>query len=102
MSFLTSEEDIPSAMKALGMSLHKTGKSVLWDEESNVDDSMVSEDLPQSPESSDPNITISDSLSQENDDSEEASSLGAIKTQNEVPRGNAELNLVAKTYRNKK
>jgi hypothetical protein len=46
MSFLTSEEDIPSAMKALGTSRHKTGKSILWDEEFDVDDSMVSEELP--------------------------------------------------------
>ena len=63
---------------------------------------MVSENLPWSPESSDPDLTTSNSLSREDDDSEEASSLKPIKTQNEVPRGNAELNLVAKTYRNKK
>jgi hypothetical protein len=40
-------------------------------------------------------------LSPEDGDSKESSTLGAIKTRDEVPRGNAALTLAAKTYRSK-
>ena len=63
---------------------------------------MVSENRPWSPESSDPDIGIGDSLSPEDDDSEESFMPGAIRTQNEIPKGNAAFNLAAKTYRNGK
>ena len=78
------------------------GKVALWDKESDVDNPVVSEDLPWSLESSDPDLTTSNSLSQEDDGFEEISLLEAIRTRNKVPRGNAELNLAAKTYWNEK
>jgi hypothetical protein len=78
------------------------GKLGSWDEEADVDDPVVLEDRPWSPESLDSDISTSDSLSPEDDDSEESSTLEAIRTQNEVPKGNAKLNLAAKTYQNEK
>jgi hypothetical protein len=63
---------------------------------------VVSEDRPWSLESSDPDIGTGDSFSPKDDDSEESSTLGAIRTQNEIPKGNTALNLTAKTYRNGK
>ena len=89
-------------MKGLFRSRPRMGKLGPWDEESDVDDPVVSEDRPWSLESSDPDISTSESLSPEDDDSKESSSLEAIRTQNKVPRFNAELNFTAKTYRNEK
>ena len=66
-----------------------------------MDDSVVSEDRPWLPESSDLGIGAGEYLSPEDDDSEESSTPRAIKTRNKAPKGNAALNLAAKTYRNK-
>jgi hypothetical protein len=46
MSLLTNLEDTLSAMKALFMSPPRMGKLGPWDEESDVDELVVSEDLP--------------------------------------------------------
>jgi hypothetical protein len=101
MSLSTSLEDTLSAMKGLFRSRFGIGRLGSWDKESDVDDSMVSEDHPLFPESSDLDIGIGEYLSLEEDDSEESSTPGAIKTRNEVPKNNAALNLTAKTCRNK-
>jgi hypothetical protein len=78
------------------------GKLGSRDEEAGVDDPVVLEDRPWLPESSDPDISISESLSPKDDDSEESSTLEAIRTQNEVPKDNAKPNLTAKIYQNDK
>ena len=52
---------------------------------------MVLEDRPRLPKSSDPDNGTGEYLSPEDGDSEESSTLGAIKTRDEVPRGNAAL-----------
>ena len=52
------------------------GKMASWDEESDVDNSVVSEDRPWLPEYSDPDT---DPLSPEDDDSEESSTLEDIR-----------------------
>ena len=52
---------------------------------------MVPEDRPRLSKSSDPDSGIGEYLSPEDGDSEESSTLGAIKTRDEVPRGNAAL-----------
>ena len=62
---------------------------------------MVLEDRPRLPKSSDPDNGVGEYLSPEDDDSEESSPLGAIKTRDKVPKGNAALTLAAKTYRSK-
>jgi hypothetical protein len=66
-----------------------------------VGDSVVPEDRPRLPKSSDPDNGTGEYLSPEDGDSEESSTLRAIKTRDEVPRGNAALTLAAKTYRSK-
>ena len=66
-----------------------------------MDDSVVSKDCPWLSESSDPGIGAGEYLSPEDDDSKESSMPRAIKTRNEGPKGNAALNLTAKTYQNK-
>ena len=73
-----------------------------WDRESNEDDSMVSEDRPWLPRSSNPDVGAGEYFSPEDDDSEESSTPRAIKTRNEGPKSNAALNLAARTYRNKR
>jgi hypothetical protein len=66
-----------------------------------VDDSVVLEDRPRLPKSSDPDNGTGEYLSPEDGDSKESSTFGAIKTRDEVPRGNAALTHAAKTYRSK-
>ena len=61
---------------------------------------MVLEDRPWLSRSSDPDISVGEYLSPEDDDFEESSMSRAIKTRNEGPKSNAALNLAAKTYRN--
>ena len=51
------------------------------------------------PEYSNPDIGSNDPLSPKNDDSKESSTLEDIRTQNEVPTGNAALNLAVKPTR---
>ena len=72
------------------------GKLGFWDKEFDVNDSVVSEDRSWLPEYSDPDIGSNDPLSPEDDDSKESSTLEDIRTQNEVPTGNAALNPTAK------
>ena len=102
MSFSTNLEDTPLAMKGLFRSRPRMSKLGSQDEEAGVDDPVVLEDGPWLPESLDPDISTSESLSPKEDDSEESSTLKAIRTQNEVPKDNAKLNLAAKTYQNDK
>jgi hypothetical protein len=89
MSVSANLEDTPSAMKGLFRSRPRMGKLGPWDEKAGVDDPVVCEDRPWPLESSDPDINTGDSLSLEDDDFEEPSTLEAIKTQNEVPKDNA-------------
>ena len=88
-------------MKGLFKSRSRISSLGSWGKESDVDDSVVPEDRPWIPRSPDLNIGAGEYLSPEDDDSEESSTLRAIKTQDEVPRGNAALTLAAKTYRSK-
>ena len=90
MSFSTNLEDTPLAMKGLFRSRPRMSKLGSL------------EDGPWLPESLDPDISTSESLSPKEDDYEESSTLKAIRTQNEVPKDNAKLNLAAKTYQNDK
>ena len=94
----TNFEDTPSATRDLFGSRPKTGKMASWDEESDVDTSVVSENCPWLPEYLDQNT---DPLSPEDDDSEELLTLEDIRTQYGSPTSNAALNLAAKTYWNK-
>ena len=66
-----------------------------------MDDSVVPEDRPRLQKSSDPNSGAGEYFSPKDGDSKESSTLGAIKTRDEVPRGNAALSLATKTYRSK-
>ena len=95
-------EDTSSAMKGLFRSRTETGIWGSWDKESDEDDSVVSEDRPWLPRSSDSDIGAGEYLAPEDDDSEESSMPRAIKTRNKGPKSNAALNLAAKTYRNEK
>jgi hypothetical protein len=88
-------------MKGLFRSQTEMGIRGSWDKESDEDDSVVSEDRPWLPRSSDPDIGAGEYLSLEDDDSEESSTPRAIKTRNEGPKSNAALNLAAKTYTGK-
>ena len=99
MSLSTNFEDTSSAIKGLFKSWPEIGKLGSWDEESDVDDSVVSEDRPWLLEYSDLDIGSNAPLSPENDDSKESSTLKDIRTQKEVPIGNAALNLAAKPTR---
>jgi hypothetical protein len=102
MSLSTNFEDTPSAIKGLFKSRPEMGKLGSWDKESDVDDSVVSEDRPWLSEYSDPDIGSNDPLSPEDDDSKESSTLKDIRTQNEVPTGNPALNLAVKPTEKKK
>ena len=88
-------------MKGLFKSRPGMGKLTSWGKEFEVDNSEVPEDCPQLPESSDPDNGAGEYLSPKDGDSKESSTLGAIKTRDEVPSGNAALTLAAKTYRSK-
>ena len=101
ISLSMSLEGTPSAMKGLFRSRTKMGIRGSWDTESDEDDSVVSEDRPWLPRSSDPDIGVSEPPSLEDDDSEESPTPRAIKTRDKGPKGNAALNLAARTYRNK-
>ena len=88
-------------MKGLFKSRPGMGKLTSWGKEFEVDNSEVPEDRPRLPESSDPDNGAGEYLSPEDGDSKESSTLGAIKTRDEVPSGNAALTLATKTYRSK-
>jgi hypothetical protein len=73
-------------MKGLFRSRSEIGRLGSWDKESDVDDSVVSEDRPWLPESSDPDIGTGEYLSPKDNDSEKSSMPGAIKTRNKEKR----------------
>ena len=78
-------------MKGLFKSCHGMGGVTSWGKEFDVDDSVVPEDRPRLSKSLDPDNGTGENLSPEDGDSEESSTLGAIKTRDEVPRANAAL-----------
>ena len=73
MSLSVSLEGTPSAIKGLFRSRTEMGIQGSWDGESNEDDSVVSEDRPWLPRSSDPDDGTGEYFSPEDDDSEESS-----------------------------
>ena len=77
------------------------GKLTSWGKESDADNSVVPEDRPRLPKSSDPDNGTGEYLSPEDGDSKESSTFEAIKTRDEVPRGNVALTHATKTYRSK-
>ena len=77
------------------------GKLTSWGKESDADNSVVPEDRPRLPKSSDPDNGTGEYLSPEDGDSKESSTFEAIETRDEVPRGNVALTHATKTYRSK-